>query len=211
MNTKNILKIVCTTLLLLLAFSMAVNSGLSSLVNASPTAASAKIWTDKADYHPGTVVTIYGAGFKPNSEVTLVVTKVKDGSTTTIHATSSSQGGFTTTYQIDKQGAPLYKIVATDGVSNAKTTFTDSSPFSAVVTPGRVLSLGGSQTFSVTIAGGSGSPSYQWYVDGNQVPTATTSTYTYTAPQNVGGHSIYVAVTEDLESNGYPYPFTVYA
>lgn len=127
MNNKNSSKIVCTTLLLLLAFSMAVNGGLSFVVNANPTGSSAKIWTNKADYHPGTISTIYGTGFLPNMEVALQITKVKDGTFTSWNVVSNSQGSFITSYQIDKQGAPLYKITATDGTNTAKTTFTDSS------------------------------------------------------------------------------------
>ena len=129
MNTKCALKIVCT-LLLILAFSMAVNGGLFALVNAQPTTASAKIWTDKADYHPGTLVTIYGTGFNPHSAIALNVTKMKDGSVTSGHILSDSKGNFAATYQIDKVGAPLYDVSATDGVNTAKTTFTDSGSIS---------------------------------------------------------------------------------
>ena len=96
-------------------------------VNAESFSSSAKIWTDKADYHPATTVTIYGQGFDPYANVALDVTKVKDGTVTNWNIISKADGSFTTSYQIDKQGAPLYKIDATDGTNKAKTTFTDSS------------------------------------------------------------------------------------
>ena len=95
-------------------------------VGAEITGSSAKVWTDKADYHPGTTVTIYGAGFTPFAHVSLDVIKVKDGTITNWNVISKADGSFTATYQIDKQGAPLYKVAASDGSDFAKTSFTDS-------------------------------------------------------------------------------------
>lgn len=130
METRNIVNIVSTLLLLVLAFSMASTSALGAVMNSNPAAAAstaAKIWTNKPDYQPGTVVTLYGTGFKPLGHVTLTVTKMKDRTYTTWTVRADAQGDLTTTYQICPQGAPLFDVSATDGTNTAKTTFTDSS------------------------------------------------------------------------------------
>lgn len=118
---------VCFILLLLLIFSTTTNAYPTTVLGDHPAASIAKVWTDKSDYHPSETVTIYGSGFTPSAVVALTVTKLKDGTTTCWSTTSDAYGNFTTTYQIDQQGAPLYKVEATDGTHNATTTFTDSS------------------------------------------------------------------------------------
>jgi hypothetical protein len=140
MNCKvNTQKIAAITLLIL-ALSMCIAMGVataltSSDTSATPTqsnpsieqAAPAQVWTDKADYLPGEHVTIYGSGFLANTPVAFVVTKLKDNTTTNWSADSDAVGNLTTTYQIDPQGAPLYKIDATDGENNASYTFKDAT------------------------------------------------------------------------------------
>jgi YVTN family beta-propeller protein len=142
MNYNAIIQKTATITLLIIALTMCLTTGaataLSTYMASAPPiqqsasnppaiqAAPAQIWTDKADYHPGELVTIYGSGFLANTPVSFVVTKLKDNTTTTWSADSDSQGNLTTTYQIDAEGAPLYNIEATDGTNMAKTTFTDS-------------------------------------------------------------------------------------
>ena len=117
--------------LILTLLLIGLTSPFASKVGASP---AAKIWTDQADYHPGTTVTIYGSGFAPFSQVSLEVTKVRDGTVTNWNILSKANGSFVTTYQIDKQGAPLYKVTATDGSASIKTSFTDSVNQPIIVT-----------------------------------------------------------------------------
>ncbi len=114
--------LVCVTIILIIVGCAKASSASSISANS---AVSPRIWTDKADYNPGQIVTIYGTGFLPNSDIALNVTKLSDNNTTSWTAISSTNGSFVTTYQIDKEGAPLYSITATDGVDTAKTTFTD--------------------------------------------------------------------------------------
>ena len=140
MNCKvNTQKIAAITLLIL-ALSMCIAMGVATALTSSDTsapptqsnpsieqAAPAQVWTDKADYHPGELVTIYGSGFLANTPVAFVVTKLKDGTQTTWSISSDAVGNITTGYQIDAQGAPLYKIDATDGENNASYTFKDGT------------------------------------------------------------------------------------
>ncbi|MGD0204416.1 MAG: PKD domain-containing protein [Candidatus Bathyarchaeia archaeon] len=98
-----------------------------TLVNFQVKAQSAAIWADKADYHPGETVTIYGTGFLPNANVAINVTKQSDGTVSSFNVISDSNGNFTTSYQIGNVGATLYTVTATDGTNTATTTFTDST------------------------------------------------------------------------------------
>ena len=98
-----------------------------TLANFQVKAQTATIWTDKADYHPGETVTIYGTGFLPNANVAINVTKQSDGTVSSFNVISDSNGNFTTSYQIDNVGATLYTVTATDGTNTATTTFTDST------------------------------------------------------------------------------------
>src|SRR2546422_783094 len=71
--------------------------------------------TDKPDYAPEQIVTIYGAGFLSDANVTVAVTR-PDNTTNTWNVTSDAAGAFVTTYQLDGiQGN--YTVVATDGTS----------------------------------------------------------------------------------------------
>ncbi len=82
------------------------------------------IWTDKADYSPEQIVTIYGTGFLSNAAITVSVTR-PDSTVNTWVPSSDALGSFTTTYMLDGiQGT--YQVYATDGVNWATTTFTDS-------------------------------------------------------------------------------------
>ena len=103
-------------------FSESKEDRLSS--SSLPSNSGAKIWTDKSDYPPGSLVTIYGSGFNTNSIVSLTVTN-PDNSRYSWSVISNSTGGFTTTFQIDISGY-LYTVITSDGQNTATTTFTDS-------------------------------------------------------------------------------------
>ncbi|MGA2682546.1 MAG: hypothetical protein ABSF44_12190, partial [Candidatus Bathyarchaeia archaeon] len=112
-------QVIVLAFFILLSFSMIVSS-------IQVKGQIATIWTDKPDYHPGDVVTIYGTGFMSNADVAINVTKQADGSVSSFNVISDSNGNFTATYQIDNFGAPLFDVTATDGMNIATTTFTDS-------------------------------------------------------------------------------------
>ncbi len=104
-----------------------ISLAICTLANFQVKAQSATIWTDKADYHPGENVTLYGTGFLPNANVAINVTKQSDGTVSSFNAISDPNGNFTTSYQIGNVGATLYDVIATDGANSATTTFTDST------------------------------------------------------------------------------------
>lgn len=88
--------------------------------------------TDKADYNPGSIATIFGNFF---ASLQNIVLKIFGGSVdngtyteTTKNITTDGSGSFTTAYALDNIFRPLYTIVASalDGTKLAQTTFTDA-------------------------------------------------------------------------------------
>jgi hypothetical protein len=142
MNVKTQIQKTITILLVILALSMCLDTGLNTMLTASaastpdnstidpaqdPVNEPAKVWTDKVDYHPNELVTIFGSGFTANTHVAFTVTKLEDNTTVNWSTDSDAFGNLTTTYQIDQQGAPFYRIDATDGQNHATNAFTDAS------------------------------------------------------------------------------------
>ncbi len=122
---KRIFAIVFISLMLVSMVSGSIALGFASAETPKTQADSSKIWTDKADYHPGENVTIYGTSFLPNTIINLNVAKQNDGINTLWKSITDANGNFKTTYQIGAVGAPLYTVKATDGTNTATTTFTD--------------------------------------------------------------------------------------
>ena len=118
------------------------------------------VWTDKADYSPGEIVTIYGSGFQANSTVSLTVVRPDGSINDPEHGivgewsvTADGSGSFQTTYQLDGiEGT--YSVTATDGVNTAITTFTDKKEdirnFTATISPNNAMT-GESKSYTITI------------------------------------------------------------
>ena len=93
------------------------------IVNNMYAASEAVIWTDKADYTPGEIVTISGSGFNPDSTIDVSIVR-PDAAVDTGSTTSNAAGEFVYYYDLDGiEGT--YTVTATDGVNTASTTFTD--------------------------------------------------------------------------------------
>jgi len=58
-----------------------------------------------------------------------------------------------------------------------------------------VMDVGQSQVFNSSVLGGTTPISYQWYLDGNLMPGATSASWTYT-PSSAGFFGVYVKVTD---------------
>jgi len=66
------------------------------------------------------------------------------------------------------------------------------------ISPANVtLNVGQPQTFTSNVSGGSGLYSYQWYLNGTAVPTATSTAWTFT-PTAAGYYSILLKVTDNI-------------
>jgi uncharacterized repeat protein (TIGR01451 family) len=121
------------------------------LVPFSARAEGTTIWTDKADYSPGEIVTIYGEGFQ--GTVTLTVVR-PDGSVDSWTIEASENGNFETTYQLDGIVGE-YTVTAKDGINTATTTFTDGpltyNPSRYPATGSAQVAQGSSISFSLTI------------------------------------------------------------
>ncbi len=65
----------------------------------------------------------------------------------------------------------------------------------SIVPPFTTIPLGDSVTFSPTISGGTTPYSYQWYLNGNPISGATSSSWTFTPPSS-GTYLVYLKVTD---------------
>jgi len=99
-----------------------------------PAFCDATISTDKADYGPEETVVISGSGFLANAQVTITIT-APDSSVATVYATTDDSGAFTAQYTLNGMEG-TYAIIATDGISSASTTFTESLSISWVKSSG---------------------------------------------------------------------------
>ncbi|MGA3192016.1 MAG: hypothetical protein ABSD73_05815 [Candidatus Bathyarchaeia archaeon] len=113
--------------LIVLAILLTVASAAVSVVFLVPgNSAAPKIWTDRSDYPPMSIVTIYGNNFLPNTAVTVNVTW-PDGSLHILNNIwTDSNGNFNATHTIGVQKI-TYNVTATDGTNTARTKFTDST------------------------------------------------------------------------------------
>ena len=83
-------------------------------------------------------------------------------------------------------------VVAT---SNTVTATVNPAPTVSVTPTSSTLDVGQSEVFSATASGGTGSLSYQWYLNG--VAQGTSSSWTF-APSSSGSYSVYLNVTDNV-------------
>jgi flagellin-like protein len=77
---------------------------------------------------------------------------------------------------------------------------TVSAAMTVSVSPAGPMSMtsGQTQVFTSTVTGGTGTKSYQWYLDSSAVTGQTSATYTYTAA--TGSHNIYLRATDSAST-----------
>jgi len=171
------------------------------------------IWTDKADYDPGEVVTIYGAGFTPGS-VTLTVTR-PDGETDQIpYVSADSAGSFTASYPLNGI-IGTYLVNATNSAGQtAQTMFTDGATWVSVGAQVGTLTYGtaGSVTYTITVWG-SGVARVSLGISG--LPTGASATFEPTPIQGETNHwptktlTLTISTTDTTPAG--KYTFTVHA
>jgi len=188
-------------------------AGLGCGVNTVSPEAGPSIWTDKADYDPGEVVTVYGAGFSPGP-VTLTVTR-PDGETDQIPDVSAdSSESFATSYPLNGI-IGTYIVNATDSIGQtAQTTFTDGATGVSVGAQVGTLTYGtaGSVTYTITVWG-SGEADVSLSI--SDLPTGASATF---KPNHIQGEtgqwptktSTLTISTTDTTPAG-TYTFTVHA
>jgi hypothetical protein len=115
--------------------------------------------------------------------------------------------GSTYVFGPSSRGHYNFYVVVTDSATPTANTATSSTVTAAVnsapsvgISPTSVtMDVGQSQTFTSSASGGTGSYSYQWYLDGGKVSGATGASWTYVpSSSSVGLHSVYVNVTDSL-------------
>ena len=113
------------------------------------------------------------------------------GATSSTYATSFGSSGTDSVY-----------VVIKDGVGNPATSSTldetvNTDPSIGIASSQNPTDAGNSVTFTASPSGGSGSYTYQWYLNGAAVSGATSSTYT-TSFSSSGSDSIYVVLTDGV-------------
>jgi multisubunit Na+/H+ antiporter MnhE subunit len=149
------------------------------------------------------------------SSVTLDVGQSKNFTSTVTGGTSpysyqwylggSAISGATSSYYVytpSSSGSYSIYLNVTDSASTPKVaksntaTVTVNAAFSVSISPtSATLDVGQSKTFTSIVTGGTGSHTYQWYLNGTLVGTG--SNYTFT-PGSPGFHNIYLNVTDSL-------------
>ena len=118
----------------------------------------------------------------------------------------SAQSGQTASTFSFAPAAGSYSVTATvtdsspttSAPSNAATVTVNASPTVSIAPAGPLtMDVGQVQAFTATPSGGSGSLSYQWYLDDTGVGTNSAS-YSYTAA--AGSHSVYCTVTDSAST-----------
>jgi outer membrane protein assembly factor BamB len=107
----------------------------------------------------------------------------------------------TWTFTPTSAGSVTVYLTVTDSASAVATSnivsVTVNGPLSITVAPSSAtIGTGQSQLFTSTVSGGTSPFAYQWYLNGAAVPSATSSTWTFT-PSSKGSYSIYANVTDN--------------
>ena len=115
-------------------------------------------------------------------------------------------GATSSSYTFDSTGKAVgtwqFQLLVTDSASLQVTSNTVSVTVNAALTvsvapPGPIIvPTGNTHVFTATASGGTGTLSYQWYLDGAIVAGQTATTYSFTQPSGGGVHTIYVRVTD---------------
>ncbi|MHA2312260.1 MAG: SdrD B-like domain-containing protein, partial [Candidatus Thorarchaeota archaeon] len=163
----------------------------AEIVNNTYTASEAVIWTDKPDYEPGEIVTIFGSGFNPDSSIEVNVTR-PDDTIDTEYTTSNDSGAFVCYYDLDGI-LGIYDVIASDGVNIATTEFTDAQ---LDWEQGRNDLNPHDEVVDTLVTWSTGSLNHQnsLVTEGNIIPPY---------PSNIPGHVNYRAIIEGLPSGTY--------
>jgi hypothetical protein len=111
----------------------------------------------------------------------------------------------TWTFTPSSSGSYSVLVNVTDTVgfevrSNVATVIVNTAP-SVSISPGSTtLDVGQSQDFTSSVSGGTGSHSYQWYLDGTPVSSAKGATWSF-APSAAGSYNVHVVITDSLGVN----------
>jgi len=151
-------------------------------------------WQDYNDYSGNVSFQSYTVQIMPPSGTWSTLTTITQQSDTSYTVTGLSPG--------QQYSFRVYDTVSVTGVSQTfssysnEVTVTTTSPLSVTISSSTAtINTGGTVTFSASANGGTAPYSYQWYVNGDPVNGATSSTFTF-SPSTAGTYTIYVIVTD---------------
>ena len=149
-------------------------------------------------------VSIYSSQNPTDVGNSVVFSSTESGGTGTIsyawYVNGASEGsGSTLSYSFSSSGSYSIEVIVTDSdghTDSASMTETiNSDPSVSISTSQNPTDVGNSITFTASGTAGTPSYSYQWYLNGNAVSGATSSTYT-TSFSSSGSDSVYVILTD---------------
>jgi hypothetical protein len=117
---------------------------------------------------------------------------------TSVSLTAQTVSGYTfNRWDVDGSNKPSGQsaISVTMDAQHTATAHYITSLSVSITPPSSSIDLGDSITFSASPTGGSGGYTYQWYVNGNPVLGATSSTWMF-IPTSSGHYQVYVKVTD---------------
>jgi hypothetical protein len=117
------------------------------------------------------------------------------------------------TFTPNSSGSYSVYVNVTDSVgvkvkSNVATVTVNTAPSVGILPTSATIHVGNSQVFTSTVSGGTSPPSYQWYLNGSAVSSATSATWTFT-PSSTGSYNVYVKVTDAVGAVATSTPSTV--
>jgi hypothetical protein len=121
-----------------------------------------------------------------------------DGTAVGSNSASYSYTAAGTSHTVNCKVTDSASTPVTSPASNAVTITVAASPTVSISPGSATLDVGQSTTFTATASGGSGSLSFQWYVN-SVLQSAATSSFTYTASAT-GIFTIYVQVTDSAST-----------
>ncbi|MEM3573678.1 MAG: fibronectin type III domain-containing protein [Nitrososphaeria archaeon] len=152
-------------------------------------------WTDYNTYSSLVPFDSYTIQMSTSGGVWTTLTTITSVYDTTYTVTGLSAGTSYSFRVYDMVGQPGYEQISYSNTNSVTTVKTLTVSISASI---NTISVGQSTTLIASTNNGGVAPyTYQWYVNGNSVNGATSSTYTFN-PSNSGSYNIYVSVTDSL-------------
>jgi hypothetical protein len=194
-------------ILIVLVAALAFASGAVALTDGA--GAPPSVYSDQADYAPGSTVTLTGTGWQPDEVIHLFVNdNVGNTWSWSADLTADGSGNFTASLTLSSGFVASYGVTATGSLGgSASTSFTDASLGSLVGPSSPTTSTNASFTWSVSGSGGSLQPVCS--LDSSSGPWVNCSSPKSYTGLSTGSHTFYVKLSDKIDSTAASWPWTI--
>jgi hypothetical protein len=194
-------------ILIVLVAALAFASGAVALTDGA--GAPPSVYSDQADYAPGSTVTLTGTGWQPDEVIHLFVNdNVGNTWSWSADLTADGSGNFTASLTLSSGFVASYGVTATGSLGgSASTSFTDASLGSLVGPSSPTTSTNASFTWSVSGSGGSLQPVCS--LDSSSGPWVNCSSPKSYTGLSTGSHTFYVKLSDKMDSTAASWPWTI--